>query len=387
MDNSPHCSLVIDHWSLIIMSLLLGTACTGGAGRIPDHAGGNLPSTSLTESMPLLVPVPLPLDEDHDPPGPMEAIAVSPRGTLAFHNPRYRSDRFMLTIAAPATPPREIVRRGSGPGEIGHGSLRLRFLDTLLLADDREQARASLFSPHGGYLAGARVPFGWYLVGSTGDSLDYFSGHSPAGQAAIYRRAILGQKGRVLIAHDDSLLRRVAPHLKEFRLAWAPAYATTGQRSVLGDPMRYRLRYYDRGKPSLEFGREIPPRRRNAAAFERERRWITQQIRIGFVGPNGKRMALPGLQERLDTLDREVLPHFSRHGLAFDHAGRLWVIGETGDSAFADVFADTTFLGRIALSCRGPDRSISFNTRWLAMICLTPDGEPEIQLYRVADQQ
>lgn len=151
--------------------------------------------------------------------------------------------------------------------------------------------------------------------------------------------------------------------------------------------MRYRLRYYDRGKPSLEFGREIPPRRRNAAAFERERRWITQQIRIGFVGPNGKRMALPGLQERLDTLDREVLPHFSRHGLAFDHAGRLWVIGETGDSAFADVFADTTFLGRIALSCRGPDRSISFNTRWLAMICLTPDGEPEIQLYRVADQQ
>ncbi len=334
--------------------------------------------------MPALEREPLALDLEHDPPRPNAPIAVSSRGTVLFANPRHRRDRNMFTVVRSGVPSREVIRKGSGPGEVADGSLRIVFLDTLLLVDDHEQARASLFTAQGGPIDDEPVPFGWYLLGSQGDSLDYFAAHTPDGQSAVYRRIALGRKDRVVIPHDDPVLKRVAPPVIGTALSSPPAYAVSRGRIAIGDPVGYRIQYY-RPEGNIEFGRDLSPRRRTRAALDQERRRIRQQLRMGFVGPDGKRIPVPGLQERLDTLDREVLPHFTRHGLAFDHAGRLWVVGETGDSSFADVFADTTFLGRLALSCRGPGRSISFNRRWLAMICLSDNDEPEIQLYRADD--
>lgn len=375
-------------WRIGIGALVLATACTGkDSGRLDENALGRDPLSESIAVMPVLEREALALDLEHDPPRPNTPIAVSSRGTVVFANPRHRRDRNMLTVAQPpgGGAPREIIRKGGGPGEVADGSLRILFLDTLLLVEDHEQTRTSLFTPQGVLLASGPVPFGWYLLGGRGDSLDYFSTHSPEGRSAVYRRPALGREDRVVIPQDDSFLRRAAPPVVGTALRSAPAYAVSGGRIAMAEPRGYRIRYYDRAAGYVEFGRDLPPRRRTPAAFDRERRRIRQQLRMGFVGPDGKRIPVPGLQERLDTLDREVLPHFTRHGLAFDHAGRLWVVGETGDSSFADVFADTTFLGRLALSCRGPGRSISFNRRWLAMICLSDNDEPEIQLYRADD--
>lgn len=370
----------------ISIGALLATACTGKQPGRPDE-GPRGPDTRSDPIvvMPALEREALALDPDHDPPRPNSSIAVSSKGTVVFTNPRHRRDRNMLTVAQPGSPPRELIRKGSGPGEVADGSLIILFLDTLLLVDDLEQARTSLFTSRGVPIDDGPVPFGWYLLGSQGDSLDYFAAHSPEGQSAVYRRLMLGREDRIVIPHDDPFLTKAAPPVVGTALSSPPAYAVLGGRIAVAEPRGYRIRYYDREGGYIEFGRDLSPRRRTRAALDQERRRIRQQLRMGFVGPDGKRMPVPGLQERLDTLDREVLPHFTRHGLAFDHAGRLWVVGETGDSSFADVFADTTFLGRIALPCRGPGRSISFNERWLAMICLADNDEPEIQFYRVED--
>jgi hypothetical protein len=111
-------------------------------------------------------------------------------------------------------------------------------------------------------------------------------------------------------------------------------------------------------------------------------------MRSGMPGPSGGRVAIGGLEERLDSLPKQVLPHFSRHGLGYDARGRLLVIGEATDSTFVDVFADTAFLGRQMLPCTGHYASVSLNGEWLALLCTTDaaEGPPaELQLYRLED--
>jgi hypothetical protein len=95
---------------------------------------------------------------------------------------------------------------------------------------------------------------------------------------------------------------------------------------------------------------------------------------------------MPGMNTaaRLDTLERETLPHFRLGGLGRDASGRVLVVGSTGDSTFVDAFAGSQFLGRETLDCFTPTR-YAVNNGWIALQCRDRDEENRtytIQLYR-----
>jgi hypothetical protein len=62
------------------------------------------------------------------------------------------------------------------------------------------------------------------------------------------------------------------------------------------------------------------------------------------------------------------------------------VVGFEGDSAFADVFADTAFVRRVALSCPGFDGQWDLKGTWLVVACGRRDPAAsggELQRYRI----
>jgi hypothetical protein len=108
-------------------------------------------------------------------------------------------------------------------------------------------------------------------------------------------------------------------------------------------------------------------------------------------GPNGEAVPLPDQRGHLDTLSREITPHFNRAALHVDDLGRLWVVGVTNDPTTVDLFADTTFIGRAVLPCYllPYGTPVVLTGHWLLLECELPrTSEPasELQLYRIVDR-
>jgi hypothetical protein len=164
----------------------------------------------------------------------------------------------------------------------------------------------------------------------------------------------------------------------------SPAIGTWVHGFVFADPVRYRLALYDwNGSLVRVITRGIPApltsAKRAASAFDSYR---TSRI--------GQRASPAALEEKRKELLEETVPHFAHHvPLATDHAGRLWVVGPEGDSAYADVFSPTGFLGRISLPCRGIDRGIAVSGGWLALACESDDpeylGDAVLKLFRIVE--
>src|SRR5690606_29798590 len=164
----------------------------------------------------------------------------------------------------------------------------------------------------------------------------------------------------------------------------SPAIGTWAHGFVFADPVRYRLALYDwTGGLVRVIARDIPPplisAKQAASAFESYR---TSRI--------GQRASPAELEEKRTELLEETVPHFAHHvPLATDHAGRLWVVGPDGDSAYADVFSPTAFLGRIPVPCRGIDRGIAVSGGWLALACESDDqeymGDAVLKLFRITE--
>ncbi|MBK9549456.1 MAG: hypothetical protein IPO52_10230 [Gemmatimonadetes bacterium] len=200
-----------------------------------------------------------------------------------------------------------------------------------------------------------------------------------------------GGPDRTLIPATDSGLRHIVAAWLGQRLDLLP-YALGPDRIYIGDAYNFRIYSYNAaGKPLAVFGRSLPPHRRGPARQPKSRLGLTQAMNP-TVGPDGKAFRQPGISARLDTLDREVTPHFFRAPLHVDDVGRLWVIGTLNDSTTVDVFADTTFLGRTVLPCylnrRGMPASVT--SKWLLLECTLPessDRPTELQLYRVKEIQ
>ena len=114
-------------------------------------------------------------------------------------------------------------------------------------------------------------------------------------------------------------------------------------------------------------------------------------MRMGFVGPDGRRVQLPSDAADFARLPLDTLRHFRlASSLHFDARGRLWVIGQAHDSVFADAFAGTRWLGRQMLPCWHDHLQPSLNGTWLALACATPDAperDVELQVYRIREPE
>lgn len=136
---------------------------------------------------------------------------------------------------------------------------------------------------------------------------------------------------------------------------------------VVGDGRDYTLALYDWSGKLLRIINRTPNDRPTMAAAE------VDKMLAGLNANPARRTKLSGAaldRERNRLLD-EKLPYFYSNP-TIDSQGRLWIVGQAGDSGYADLFGPDGFIGRMALSCPGFDRRGWWvNGHWLALRCRT----------------
>jgi hypothetical protein len=158
----------------------------------------------------------------------------------------------------------------------------------------------------------------------------------------------------------------------------------------IGEGWNFTLRrYHADGSALRTIHHNLPPNAMGPRQVRLTRELIERMPRFNR-GPSGERLPLADQRGRLDTLERERIPHFTRNPLHLDEHGRLWVIGLSRDSTSVDIFADTTWLGRAMLPCfasRVGTRA-ALGPGWLLLECELDDSDwpTELQLYRVIEQ-
>ncbi len=128
----------------------------------------------------------------------------------------------------------------------------------------------------------------------------------------------------------------------------------------------------------------MEPRHRGPRELALEREALDRMR--SFRGPDGKRIDERQIEERKAAAAEAVVPHFERGAIFLDGSQRMWVFGTANDSTFADVFAGTTFLGRLMVPCFNRYGWRDLNGSWLVMGC---EGDAEalatLKLFRIVD--
>jgi hypothetical protein len=192
-----------------------------------------------------------------------------------------------------------------------------------------------------------------------------------------------------LLTADDSVFAAAITKHGDNAVLGFP-YAATADRFWIGDPWDFRIRAYDaEGRTLFTVAPDVPPATRGPLTLARVREGLEKRPKY-MAGPNGKAIPLPDASARLDTLERERIPHFGRASLQVDRHRRLWVFGRTNDSTSIDIFRDSTYVGRAMLPCllTGAGNIVSLASDWLALECDVQQGDwpTELQLYRVIEQ-
>jgi hypothetical protein len=162
----------------------------------------------------------------------------------------------------------------------------------------------------------------------------------------------------------------------------SPAFGTWAGGYLFADGREYRIALYDwDGKLVRILHRDVKPSKWSKAYAEAQFEEFRQ-------APPGRRLSASALERKREEYLESSHPHFNRlTPLSTDGAGRLWVVGNSGDSAYADVFSPEAHLGRLELPCPGFDRGWSVNGNWLAMACAPTDpdyeGDAVLKLFRI----
>lgn len=274
---------------------------------------------------------------------------------------------------------------GSGPGELSGSGVLLATGDTIVVYDTH-QVRAVYLSTGGSLLNAFQLESLLFPLQVRGTTLYAFDpttlarGKSPTVVAIELGAA--GMPERTVVDTSERLFRALLTDLDPQRPVPIPAFWIGTDIRLIGNPATGRIVILDsagRREAQIPGG----PPTRGSESLARLRESLSRQSH----GPTGELLPInKANQARLDTLDRERLPYFAWPGLWADSGGHVWAVGAGGDATLVDVFADTTWLGRLALPCRQPGKMITHNGRWLALECqISGDADVpfEIQLYRV----
>jgi len=271
--------------------------------------------------------------------------------------------------------------RGRGPGELqtvadlfaGEGQLYAYDMSGLKLValelEGETRAQHQFQGP----------VFPLHLIGDSVDVLRF----SSRGRLEFQRVKFGSSEGRVLLDDRDSvfLTRFILPFEKQrSRQPVYPARATEPGKLAVGDPMQYRIYEFDIAgeQPVRQFGRDIPRYRRSEAEIQTELESLRR-----YRGPDGKPLGPDALAAQESRLREEDLPYFgSRKGMMYDDLGRLWVVGAHADSVAIDVFADSSFLGRVSIPCNGFGGSWARSASRAAFVCLDAQV-PRLKVFNV----
>ncbi len=295
---------------------------------------------------------------------------------------------FVAVFDSTGHPVAQWGRRGEGPGELDPDGM-LFSLDTAFVYAMPQRRQAIVFRPSGEVLVDRPNAAGYEPVAAGAGALvvnDGFVDHARSRLTEID----LWSSGRpsILVPASDTVLRRFG--VLASRSGRWPMAAFDGRRLVIGDGYSYSLAMYRTGSGTVvTFGRELAPRMRTPLELKGVEPRLRRQSEP-HDGPDGR--VVPGLD--LGNLERrarrDTLPHFVPGGLGFDDHGRLWVVGQANDSTFADVFTDTTFLGRQMLDCRDSNvmQTVAIADHWIAMVCESADENHPytIRLFRIEER-
>jgi hypothetical protein len=157
-----------------------------------------------------------------------------------------------------------------------------------------------------------------------------------------------------------------------------PSVTTTKDRVLVGNGNTYHIMIFDAaGQLVGEITRNLPSAHPTPRQIEGEIAQIVKSQQLSEAYLNTVR----------DQLRQSKVPFFAAsQGMRYDGAGRLWVVGFDADSAFADVFQDTTFVQRFPLPCPGFDGSWDLKGNWLAVACGPREAGAsggELLIYRI----
>jgi hypothetical protein len=164
-----------------------------------------------------------------------------------------------------------------------------------------------------------------------------------------------------------------------------PTTGWWGGGLVVANAMSYSLVLYGIDKePAGRIDRDVSPPRPTAARVDAELDALVKS-------PVGRNWSESEVARRREERLNENIGHFRVRPFRVDGAGRMWVVGPSGDSAYADVFAGERFLGRLEIGCRGSNGGYAVSGHWLAMSCEPQDpdfpGDAVVQLYRIEEPQ
>lgn len=363
------------------------------AGCRPDPGTGQADHLIASRDLPRLERIEFEL-ADADQPSTTRSVALTAGGQFVYFRDNEDAP-LLVTLDSTGSVLARWGRTGEGPGEL-QGDEFLRSGDSRIFLFESEGRIAKVFEPTGKLVTERRnVPPG-FASDLNGDSFDRWRGFRIRSRTddrvledrpgSFDRVCIPSDCVRTLLSADDSIVRRV--HGASPRSGAWPAVAAEPGRFVISDAFAYRLWMFT-GDGTLEFsfGRDVPPRM--ATQLERDR--LDSQIVAMLRAPRGPRGTVLGGRLADDpqrTLFRsEPLPHFPADGLAFDEHHRLWVIGTAEDSTFMDVFADSTFLGRVTEPCGTRRLASALRGHWLALACEVEDGPNpvELKLFRIRE--
>lgn len=379
---------ILPHFGHMLVAISLG-ACDSTPQAPPSDPSPNA-------AMPTLEEVQLAIPLSDQPLNRFLSLALTVNGTITYLPDRGR-DPILTTIDSTGSVIARWGRRGEGPGELLGDELLLSG-DSVVAAVGVEGERVRLYSPDGTLLAERSQPPRGMPTDLGGDRIPLWQsfrlGEGPRQPATVGRRGpfvawcVRTSCEDTLLPASDTILGQLHAAATPMLHGPWPAFGVDGERFVVGNGYTYDLWIYGEGGSAgpRRFGRALPPRMATPAEIARAESSWSKLERGGMPGPNGQRIR--------DNFDAERAfirtvphPHFQLGSIKFDGMHRMWIIGKSQDSTFLDVFADTTFLGRIMLPCRRFGRASSVRGHWLALGCEDEDEESPyvIKLFRIVE--
>jgi len=368
------------------MLLVFQLACQVAEDGRQARGGANGPPRSAVDT-PAVRRISIPLGIDTLFWSAETSIGLLQTGEIVVLGPAAGNDAGRLHVVDPFTGSiRTGGRLGEGPGELSGSGVVISGTDWVGVADDGH-GKLVLFDRTAGLLR--EIPLlqtRGLILATARDSIDVlaFRWDEGAEEPIIARFGMPPLAARIIVPDADTAVRGYVTGWQDGRRARRiPGYAVSDSLIAVADPIHYRIRLYrTSGELVSEVIRNISPARRSDEARQELELALRTTIREYGVGSSAGQSA----ERRLDSLDRERLPHFSWPGMGFDGADRLWAIGEEGDSTFADVFVDGHFGSRTMLPCARPRRRVAMRGNWIALHCEVRESESspfELQLYQI----
>ncbi len=323
------------------------------------RAGRSDAVATLSVAMPTLTALPTSTRIDAAPHSLSAPIRIGLHGDVLLSDPR--ADRQLRVVDTAGVVRWLAAPKGEGPGE-ARMAMPLDLSDTSLMAFDLATHRMTEWDSSGRMLrttaALPRTPLA--LVGP-----DSWLGWEP--DQPRYGVVLLDAEGhsREVLDHGEAAYVEMFPAVRDPRMIVPPTLGTWQGGFVVANGAKYVLALYDwNGGYVRTLRRELPENHYSEKQADAE---------LGaLAGRPGQRTDNQELR-RAEVMAR-VRPWFTHvTPLGLDAAGRIWVVGQQGDTTFADVFTAAQFVGRVVLPCDGFQGRWAMRGNWLALVCAPDD--------------